>query len=84
MYQYLEHFFDDHLMIDNRRAANFIKNIGKLNKSYTPAFISLVSAFQITIFKQYQARCFTLFYCPELSHIKSLGPVSACPFNHFR
>ncbi len=25
MYQYLEKFFDDHLMIDNRRAANFIK-----------------------------------------------------------
>ena len=25
MYEYLEHFFDDHMMIDNRRAANFIK-----------------------------------------------------------
>lgn len=25
MYKYLEHFFDDHMMIDNRRAANFIK-----------------------------------------------------------
>lgn len=25
MYNYLEHFFDDHMMIDNRRAAKFIK-----------------------------------------------------------
>ena len=26
MYDYLEKFFDDHMMIDNRRAANFIKD----------------------------------------------------------
>lgn len=26
MYEYLENFFDDHMMIDNRRAANFIKD----------------------------------------------------------
>jgi hemerythrin-like metal-binding protein len=26
MYKYLEQFFDDHLMIDNRRAADFIRN----------------------------------------------------------
>ena len=25
MYEYLESFFDDHMMVDNRRAANFIK-----------------------------------------------------------
>ena len=25
MYEYLEKFFDDHMMVDNRRAANFIK-----------------------------------------------------------
>ena len=31
MYEYLESFFDDHMMIDNRRAANFIKEY-KLSK----------------------------------------------------
>ncbi len=29
MYTYLEHFFDDHMMIDNRRAAKFIKEYRK-------------------------------------------------------
>lgn len=31
MYEYLERFFDEHMMVDNRRAANFIKKY-KLSK----------------------------------------------------